>query len=383
MLRAGLDWTRQATKVRAAIEAATREAIAAGVTPGGVAAVADGGAPAVMVPFGRTQTHPPADATDVTADTIYDIASLTKPIATIGVLAKLVEAGRLDLDAPARALVPELVAPGGEAITIAQLAGHAAGFPDHVAFYEKLWAGERAGASTAREALVRLAGATPLAAPPGQVTRYSDVGYILLGAAVERAAGERLDLAATRLVLGPLAMTSTSFIDLEAPRASASTAGRVIAPTERCDHRGLLVGEVHDENAHAGGGVCGHAGLFSTAGDVLRYATAFGAAAAGEPGWIDPAAARALIERRSTPGSTWRLGWDSPAPGIGASTAGDRWPRDGFGHLAFTGCSMWIDPPRRRAVVLLTNRVHPTRHGAGIRELRRALMDGVVAALDD
>ena len=368
--------------MRAAIESVAREAIAAGVTPGGVAAVSDGGAPAVMVPFGRTQTHPPADATDVTGDTIYDIASLTKPIATTGVLVKLLESGRLELDAPARALVPELVAPGGDAITIAQLAGHAAGFPDHVAFYEKLWAGERAGASSARDALVRLAGATPLVAPPGQVTRYSDVGYILLGAAVERAAGERLDRAVARLVTGPLAMISTAFVDLEA-RARPADTGRVIAPTERCDHRGLLVGEVHDENAHAGGGVCGHAGLFSTAGDVMRYAIAFGAAVAGEPGWIDPAAARALVERRSTPGSTWRLGWDSPAPGLGASTAGDRWPRDGFGHLAFTGCSMWIDPPRRRAVVLLTNRVHPTRRGTGIRELRRALMDAVVAALDD
>ena len=366
-------------RLREQVEPIARAAVAAGVTPGGVLAVSDGGRELLRLPFGRTQSHPGGAGEEVRVDTIYDIASLTKPIATSGVLMKLLESGVLSLETPARSLVPELIVEGGEGITIAHLVGHSAGFPDHVKYYERLWAGERAGAGSARDALVRMAGATPLCDPPGTVTRYSDVGYILLGAALERAAGERLDRAAARLVLDPLAMRSTFFVDLEAPRARPPG---VIAPTEICPVRGLVAGAVHDENASAAGGICGHAGLFSTAGDVARFADAMIAATRGEPRHFDAAIARRLTATESTPGSTWRLGWDTPARTMGVSHAGDRWPRDGFGHLAFTGCSMWLDPPRRRHVVLLTNRVHPTRHGAGIRELRRAIMDGVVDALE-
>ncbi len=379
MLRPGLDWTAEQDRVRAAVEPIACAAVHAGVTPGGVIAVADRGESVLLLPFGRTQSRPSGAGDEVQVDTIYDIASLTKPVATSGVLMKLLEAGAIALDTPARALLPELVAPGSESITIAQLAGHSAGFPDHVKFYERLWSGDLAGADSAREALVRMAGATPLSAPPGAVTRYSDVGYILLGAALERVAGDRLDRAAGRLVLEPLAMRTTFFVDLSAPRVTRPGS---IAPTEICPRRGLVAGEVHDENAHAAGGICGHAGLFSTAADVARFAGAVCAAVDGEPGHFSPVAARALIQTESTPGSSWRLGWDTPARAAGVSHAGDRWPRDGFGHLAFTGCSMWLDPPRRRHVVLLTNRVHPSRAGAGIRELRRAAMDAVVGVLD-
>ena len=380
MLRPGLDSTVQHIQLREAVLSIARAAVAEGVTPGGVVAVAEGGESLLLLPFGRTQSHPGGAGDEVGRDTIYDIASLTKPVAASGVLMKLLEAGALSLDTPARALVPELVAAGSEAITVAHLVGHSAGFPDHVKYYERLWSGDRAGAASAREALVRMAGATALVDPPGRVTRYSDVGYILLGAALERAAGQRLDRAAERLVLEPLAMRSTFFVDLEAPRRTWPPGA--IAPTEVCSRRGLLEGEVHDENAHAAGGICAHAGLFSTAGDLARFAGAMCAAVAGEPGHFDPAIARRLTRTESTPGSTWRLGWDTPARASGVSHAGDRWPREGFGHLAFTGCSMWLDPARRRHVVLLTNRVHPTRQGSGIRELRRAVMDAVVDHLD-
>jgi serine-type D-Ala-D-Ala carboxypeptidase len=378
MLRPGLDWTVMEMRLREMVETIARAAIEAGVTPGGVLALSDGGRPVLCVPFGRTQSHPAGAGEEVSPDTIYDIASLTKPLAASGVLMKLIEIGAIELEAPARSLLPELVADGGERITIAHLVGHSAGFPDHAKFYERLWSGDLAGAATAREGLVRMAGATPLSDAPGQVTRYSDVGYILLGAALERAAGERLDRAAARLVFDPLGMRSTFFVDLDAPRI----ARRPVAPTELCERRGLLVGEVHDENAHAGGGICGHAGLFSTAGDVARFAAAVLAAMAGEAGHFDPGIARSLIETESTPGSTWRLGWDTPSRTPGVSHAGDLWPRDGgFGHLAFTGCSMWLDPAHRRHVAILTNRVHPTRDGTGIRELRRGLMDATVEVL--
>lgn len=367
-----------------AVEPILARAVHAGVTPGGVLAVADQGCPAVVIPFGETGGAPELESRPVDASTIYDIASLTKPVATSALLMQLVAEGRVALDTPARALVPELTAPGAEAITLADLAGHAAGFPDHVEFFRRLWAGQRAGAADAREALVRMAGATELVAPPGQIARYSDVGYILLGAAVERAAGQRLDQAARARVFEPLGMTSTGYAPLgESDHLGWSGA---VAPTERCGERGLVVGEVHDENAHAAGGVCGHAGLFSSAGDLARFAAAMCAAVAGtgDPGPLPPAVAQRFATTSSAPGTTWRLGWDTPSAAAGVSQAGDLWPRDGIGHLGFTGCSLWLDPARRRYVVLLTNRVHPSREpgGEGIRQLRRAVMDQVVRQLD-
>src|SRR5690606_22350828 len=232
------------------------------------------------------------------------------------------------------------------------------------AFYERLWAGDRAGAASAREALVRMAGATPLAAEPGGAARYSDLGYILLGAALERAGGARLDELARALVFEPLGMVDTRFVDLDAPRAARDPR---VAPTEICPRRGLVWGEVHDENCHAAGGVCGHAGLFSTAGDLARFARAALAALGGEPGLLPPDLARRLATTPSAPGTTWRLGWDTPSGAPGVTHAGDLWPKDGVGHLGFTGCSLWLDPARRRYAILLTNRVHPSREGTGIR----------------
>ncbi len=371
----------------AAVEQVLAEAVTGGVTPGGVLAVRAGGAELATLAFGRTHGPLPAAAGDrpagevgepVTAETVYDVASLSKPVATLAVLLRLWEAGQLALDGPAAALLPELTA--GEDIRLAHLVGHTSGLPDYVPFYQRLWAGERAGAASAREALVRMAGATALLDAPGTTARYSDLGYILLGAALERAGGDRLDGLARALVFEPLAMGATRYVDLERPHP-IGPASRV-APTELCPRRGLVWGEVHDENAHAAGGIAGHAGLFSTAGDLMRFAAAMNAAVRGEAGLFDPARARALATTPSAPGATWRLGWDAPSPEPGVSHAGDRWPKDGFGHLGFTGCSIWLDPPRDRAVVLLTNRVQPSRERGGIRELRRAVMDGVVAALD-
>ncbi len=357
------------------------EAVTAGVTPGGVVAVSARGSVEALA-FGRT--HGAASAGEaVSIETAYDVASLTKPVATLAVFLRLWEQGALALDTPAGSLLPELTTRGGEGIALAHLLGHAAGFPDYLPFYQRLWAGERAGATSARDALVRMAGETALIDAPGTTARYSDLGYILLGAALERAGGQRLDELARALVFDPLGMAATRFVDLSRPHPAPPVAG--VAPTERCARRGLVWGEVHDENAHAAGGVAGHAGLFSTAGDLVRFAAAMNAAVRGERGAagpFDPERARRLATTPSVPGATWRLGWDTPSPTPGVSHAGDRWPRDGFGHLAFTGCSMWLDPPRDRAVVILTNRVHPTREGSGIRELRRRVMDAVTDALD-
>jgi serine-type D-Ala-D-Ala carboxypeptidase len=356
-----------------------------GVTPGGVLVYGDQGQDLATIPFGRSHVPPPDDVFEVTPDTIYDVASLTKPLVTAAALMKL----DLDLDAPVAPLLPELTVPGGGRITFAHLLGHGSGLPAHLRFYERLRAGDRAGASSRREALLRMAAGTALVHAPGERAVYSDLGYILLGFAIERHTGKRLDQVAAELVTGPLGMDASFFVDLD-PAAGGAPAGPVdaarrarIAPTERCPYRGLVRGEVHDDNAHAGGGIFGHAGLFATAGDVARFARAMVHAAAGQPmGGFAPAVVRRFFTACSAPGTTWRLGWEQPSPEPGVSHAGDTWPRDGVGHLGFTGCSLWLDPPRGRYAVLLTNRVHPGRDNPGIKPFRRAVMDAIVAALD-
>ncbi len=302
---------------------------------------------------------------------LYDAASLTKPLATAACAMKLTEAGDLDIDGPAWPWLPELPDGPARRIRFRHLLGHASGLPAHVPFYRRLWMGEREGASSRREALLRMAARTPLEAEPGRRVTYSDLGFILLGFALERIAGARLDALASRLIFSPLGMASTRYVDLD-----ALSRPDPVAPTELCPVRGLVRGEVHDENAHAAGGVCGHAGVFSTARDVATFARALCRAAAGdENGHFAPEIVRRFFGQSGGPASTWRLGWDTPAPEPGTSSAGDRFPRTGVGHLGFTGTSLWLHPDSGRYVVILANRVHPTRERLGIRPLRRALMD--------
>jgi CubicO group peptidase (beta-lactamase class C family) len=369
-----------------------------GITPGGVLAFADSApapGPAVTtISFGYSHFGPENEVFEVAADTVYDLASLTKPMATAATLMKL----DVDLDAPVAAIVPELSAACGgelgraaERITFAQLLGHASGLPAHLEFFHRLRAGERAGAPSRREALLRMAAGTPLAHAPGERAVYSDLGYIVLGFAIERITGMRLDQAVRAHVTEPLGMRHTFYVDLDDP--ARVPAGQVVhtpgglpvrvAPTEVCPYRGLVHAEVHDDNAHAGGGIFGHAGLFGPAGDVARFAGAMVQAAAGQAvAGFEPAVVRRFFTTRSAPDTTWRLGWDTPSTTPGVSHAGDAWPRTGVGHLGFTGTCMWLDPERGRFAVLLTNRVHPSRAHQGIRELRRAVMDAVVHHLD-
>ncbi len=350
--------------------------------PGGVLLYGDGGAVVETISFGATRTMPRDGARVVTADMIYDVASVTKVAATMGVLLKLVERGDIALDTRASRLVPELRSPGSDAITIAHLAGHGSGLPAHFELFRRLLAGERDGADTARAALLRMCGGAELEAAPGEQVRYSDLGYIVLGAALERAGGKRLDLLAEELVYGPLRMARTGFVDLTG-EVPTRTAGDVV-PTEVCPYRGLVQGEVHDGNAHAAGGVCGHAGLFSTASDLGRFAAAIVAAAAGASGsYFSTELVTTCFTTWAAPGHTRRLGWDTPSHTPGVSHAGDLWPRaHTYGHLGFTGASLWHHHPTGRFAVLLTNRVNPTRLRTGIKDLRRAVMDAVWQTLE-
>jgi CubicO group peptidase (beta-lactamase class C family) len=271
----------------------------------------------------------------------------------------LVAERRLDLAAPVRTYVPDAATAG----TVQQLLGHAAGCAAHVEFFRRLRA-ERPADPHAR--LVTLASREPVA-PPGVQAVYSDLGYILLGAVLEAAGGLPLARLFERHVARPL--------HLGARYATTLVEGAVAT---ELDDRGLVCGLVHDENAYEGGGMFGHAGLFASLDDVARFAAAIVTSAFESDRFFATA---------PVPGASWRLGWDTPSPTPRVSAAGDRWPREhAVGHMGFTGTSIWLDLARRRWVVLLTNRVHPTRFAGTadrIKALRRSVHDAVVDALGD
>ena len=356
------------------------EAVAIGVFPGATLSVGDAGTERLAHACGTLARAPHApSATPVTLATSYDCASLTKVLATTAVAMRLVEQGLLDVDAPAHALLPELAAPGHARILLRHLLEHSSGLPWWRPFHEQLTLGERLGAPSARDALLRMCAALPLDAAPGERAVYSDPGFILLGFALERAGGARLDELAARLVFAPAGLTTARFVDLDAdPRTPRPTP---VAPTELCPRRGLVTGEAHDENCHAAGGITGHAGLFATVADVARLAVLFVRSHAGErvPGGFPAELVRTFFAPRGVPDSTRRLGWD----GVSAarSSAGELWSRAGVGHLGFTGTSLWLDPERGRWVCLLSNRVHPSRTDERIQQLRPRLHDAVSRAL--
>jgi beta-N-acetylhexosaminidase len=341
-----------------AVDAAIRAAIARRVTPG--AAVAIGGRDGVryLRTYGSLDHAPGAPA--VAPSSIYDIASLTKVVGTTTAVMLLVDQGRMSLDDPLHRHLS--VWPRGgwrDDITIRRLLTHSAGLAPFVRFWHP-----SAGALRGRDAVVSAIAALPAAYAPGSRVTYSDLGFILLAAAVEEATGEPLDRVLEPVWAG-LGMGDTGFN----PRAWAPL--ERIAPTEvdtflRHTH---VHGEVHDENAWAMGGVAGHAGLFSTAEDLARFAHHLLRSLDGQDGLPVSAATVARFVARQ-PGAARALGWDA-APGSGgiARAMSDR----AFGHTGFTGTSLWIDPERDLFVVLLTNRVNPTRDGTGIAELRRAV----------
>jgi len=348
-----------------ALAAIIDDALARGLGSAVAVSVGDGGREVVRLAHGFTRRVPdrgePIDDT-----TPFDIASLTKPIATAAIAMVAVGDRKLDLEAPIRSYLPDAASTG----SVRDLLGHAAGYVAHVELYRALRANPPADP---RAELVARAMREPCQ-PPGVAAVYSDLGYITLGAVLERATGVPLELAFAQLVAEPLG--------LAAKFAGTSTIAGAVA-TE-LDDRGLVCGRVHDENAYYGGGVCGHAGLFASIADVAAFAEAIVATANGEArGRLAPYVVEQFFTDAPVANGSWRLGWDTPAPAPGNSQAGDRWPREGaVGHLGFTGTSLWLDLPRRRWCALLANRVHPTRgYGSAdaMRALRRAVND---AALD-
>jgi serine-type D-Ala-D-Ala carboxypeptidase len=349
-----------------------------GVVPGFVLLVASGGDIQFHEAFGARQLVP--RTLRAFPDTVYDLASLTKAVVTSVLAMGQVERGALRLDEPVVGRIPEFEGADRGGVTIRQLLCHASGLPAHRPYWK-----QAAAAPSARWAISLMAAREPLSYAPGTRSVYSDLGFILLGSLLERGAGLRLDVQADRAIFQPLELTSTTFVNVADAEARARLlANRSVAATELCPERKrVLLGEVDDLNAHAMGGIAGHAGLFATAADLSAIAAALVA------DWKGRGGARRLVERdvlrefwapAGVPGSTWRLGWDGPA--AQGSQAGRRLSRAAVGHLGFTGCSLWIDPERETWVVLLANRVHPeVPRDDRFRRFRPALHDAVLEAL--
>jgi uncharacterized protein YbbC (DUF1343 family) len=334
-----------------------------GAFPGGVVAVGYRGSLVHLHPFGRLTYD--ADAAPVTADTLYDLASLTKVVATTTMAMILVDEGRLDLDRPVQQFLPGFQGPGKEAVTVRHLLTHSSGLAAVAPLYKEL---------RGRTAFVERIQSMDLVYPPGSRSTYSDLGIILLGEILERVAGQPLEDFVRERIFAPLGMRETTF------RPPAELRPR-IAPTEFDPWRGRLVhGEVHDENAFALGGVAPHAGLFSTAGDLARFAQMLldGGALDGRR-IVSRETVELFTRRAGIPGSDRALGWDTKS--AEGSSAGSLFSSRSFGHTGFTGTSIWIDPERQLYVILLTNRVHPTRENQLIREVRPVVADAVVRAL--
>jgi CubicO group peptidase (beta-lactamase class C family) len=323
--------------------------------PSAVVAVGESGKVVLLAAVGHYGID---DARAVTPETAYDLASLTKVIGLTTACMMLVSEGKLDLDAPVQRYVPAFRGAGKEGVTIRHLLTHSSGLPAWRPLYTE---------ATTRATALALVDTTPLVAEPGRVMVYSDLGAMVLTQAVEAITGERLDQFLDRRLFRPLGMTSTRYLPPPEWRDR-------IAPTERSQDGTIIRGTVHDENAWKLGGVSGHAGLFSTAPDLARFATWLLRAWHG-----DSLRVREFTRRQDMPsGSSRALGWDTPSEN---SSAGTKLGAHAFGHTGFTGTSVWMDPDRDLFIVLLTNRVHPTRENGRIARVRPRVADLVVEAL--
>ena len=346
--------------------------IAAGAAPGAVLGVSVAGQRYVYATGRLTRDEPaPAEAT-----TIYDLGSLTKVVGLTTAVMLAVDDGKLELDAPVQRYVPAFEGEGKERVTIRLLLAHGSGLPAWRPLFRE---------TETREQAFALADTTALSSTPGTADVYSDLGMIVLTQAVEAVYHERLDSLLARRIFQPLGMTSVGFLPAE-DRAR-------IAPTELDRWRGrVLRGEVHDENAARLDGVSGHAGLFGSAPDLLTFAEWLLGQADGWTGGradqlnhlsarppVRPSTVREFTRRQNLiPGTHRALGWDTPSPG---SSAGGLLSPESLGHTGFTGTSLWIDPAHQLAIVLLSNRVNPTRDNIAWVGVRARIADLVMTTL--
>jgi len=342
----------------AVIDPIIQEAIADKEAPGAVVLVGHNGHVVYRKAYGYRALEPRRER--MTLDTVFDMASLTKVIATTTCVMQLVEQGKVKPNDPVQKYLPEFAQNGKEDITVRELLTHYSGLPPDLDLTQ-MWGGKATGYS--------IAFAEKPDFPPGSRFVYSDINFITLGALVERVSGESLDHYAQQHVFMPLGMTHSRFLPPPSWRAR-------IAPTQYDDTGHLLRGEVHDPTARRMGGVAGHAGLFSTADDVSKFAQALLSGSR----ILSPLAIEKMASPQQPPNATAirGFGWDIDSPY--SSNRGDLLPVGSFGHTGFTGTSLWIDPVTNTYIVLLTNSVHPRGQGNVI-SLRTRVATAVAAAL--
>jgi len=362
--RAAVDAKRPATAVHfGTVDAVIQQAILEGQIPGAVLLVGHDGQVIYRKAYGSRALEPRREP--MTLDTIFDLASLTKVVATTPAVMQLVEQGKVRLNDPLAKYLPDFAQSGKEDITVRQLLTHYSGLPPDLDL-KAPWTG--------KETAYRMAFAATLQDPPGSRFSYSDINFIMLGALVERVSGETLDEYCQRRIFTPLKMTHTRFVPPAAPRAGWI---QKIAPTQYDENEHMLRAVVHDPTVRRMGGVAGQAGLFSTADDLAKFAQAM----LNGGGGILSAESVQKMTRPEQPPSAPVLrgfGWDIDSPY--SSNRGDLLPVGGYGHTGFTGTSLWIDPTTKTYIILLTNAVHPRGKGNAM-ALRSKVATAIAAAL--
>ncbi len=356
------------------------------VFPGAVLLVREGTRVFYHRAFGHRSLEP--EVTPMSEDTIFDVSSLTKAFATSVAMMLMVKDGKIGLDDRVTRFFHNFGVHGKTHITFRHLLTHSSGLPAWKPYFKGVLQIERAGrinflgSHGAKAHVYQELQRERLEGQPGKQAVYSDLGFMLIGAAIEEVSGMHLDRFCHDRIFRPLGMRATGFVDLSLLRTRRmQPVTEMIAPTERCPWRKkILCGEVDDDNAYAMGGVAGHAGLFASAKDLDVLLCRLKDCYRGNSPLIPQRIAREFWTRdESVPGSTWCLGWDTPSP-VGSS-AGTHFSAHSVGHLGFTGTSVWLDLERDRHVILLSNRIHPSRDNELIKAFRPFIHDVIVAAL--
>jgi len=347
-----------------AIDQAVEQAIAERKTPGAVVLVGHQQEVIFEKAYGNRSVEPRVEP--MTVDTVFDIASLTKVIATAPSIMLLAQRGRLRLDDPAAKYIPEFAKRGKGKITIRHLLTHYSGLPADLRLTKKR-------KTSAQGILARVYQTKPLA-PPGSRFIYSDLGFVVLGKVVEKVSGKSLDTFAKENFFSLLSMSSSRF---RPPKLDRDR----IAPTERTRAGGMMRGDVHDPLASMLGGVAGDAGLFSTARDLSRFCRMFlNQGSLDGVTVLEPQTVQSMVSPQSPAGkeNVRGFGWDINS--IYSSVRGSHFSSQSYGHTGYTGTSLWIDPAVESYVIILTNRVHPDGKG-NVKELRTQIADIVGNAL--
>ena len=348
------------------IDGLMKDAVFGNVFPGGVLLVSVDGEVVFFEAYGVRNLY---TGRPVTKDTVFDLASLTKPLATTLAVMKLIQQSSLTLNQNLGAILPPFNNTDKEKIRIEHLLYHNSGLPDYRPYYQTM---RRLGLGQRKDALRELLVKEPLVHPPGRQVVYSDLGFMVLCWVVEAASGIRLDHFVMENIYLPLNLKDLFFVPVDRKPPQVN-----FAATERCPWRGILLeGVVHDDNAYSAGGIEGHAGLFGTAKDVLNLLAELMASYQGTSAkkLFDSELTRRFLHRNTRTGRA--LGFDTPSSVN--SSCGRFFSEKTVGHLGFTGTSFWMDLDRNMMVILLTNRIHPSRDNNRIKIFRPILHDAVM-----